>query len=79
MIRPLIAPERFGSGVETREATSIAPSETPGWRKAWEPGRLEPKLNWGTIGNATFLTALKFDRPIRRLAGRTLGALARTE
>ena len=42
VIRPLIAPERFGAGIEPREARSSAPSEVPGWQKPRPPGPIGP-------------------------------------
>ncbi len=79
VIRPLIAPERFGAGIETREARSSGVPEAPGWLKPSTPIVPEPKLNWSRFGTSMLLTGLKLDRPIRRLVGRSIGDFAQAE
>jgi Putative glucoamylase/Protein of unknown function (DUF3131) len=78
VIRPLISPERFGAGIETRAATSSAPLEAPGWLKPSGPNSLDTKLNWSSFGNPT-LAGWRLDRPIHRLVGRTLVAFKGSE
>jgi hypothetical protein len=74
VIRPLIAPERFGAGIETREVRSSGLPEAPGWLKPSTPNPSEPKLNWSPFGVSTLLTGLKLDQPIRRSLGAFAGA-----
>jgi hypothetical protein len=79
VIRPLIAPERFGAGIESRAASSSGLPEAPGWLKASVPNVFEPMLNWSSLGASTLLTGLKIDRPIHRMVGRTLVGLAQEQ
>lgn len=77
VIRPLIAPERFGSGVETREVRSSVAPEVPGWSKPLSADGL--KLNWGALDPSKLMTAARLDRPLLRFAARSLGYLARVD
>jgi hypothetical protein len=80
VIRPLIAPERFGAGIETREARSSALPEAPGWRMPLSsPIPVGPRLNWSPSLDAVRWAGLNLDRPLRRLVGRSLGAFARAD
>ena len=76
VIRPLIAPERFGAGIETREARSSGPNEVPGWQKPPSPGPIGPKLNWKALDVSHVLTSLEGRTPLRKAARRSLGDLA---
>jgi hypothetical protein len=77
VIRPLIAPERFGSGIETREARSSGPLEAPGWLRPSSPNGTGAKLNWTKFGGpSSLLASLQTSRPIRRIVMRSIGGLA---
>ena len=76
VIRPLIAPERFGAGIETREARSSGASEAPGWQKPQSPSPNGPKLNWRSFDASHALTSLMNRKPVRRIIGGSLGDFA---
>ena len=78
VIRPLIAPEQFGAGIEAREASSSAAPVDPAWKKAHTLGGLGATRPRGPLGAATLLTALVLDRPFGRPFARSLAALARS-
>ena len=76
VIRPLIAPEQFGAGIDTREARSSGASEVPGWQKPQSPGPVGPRLNWKSFDASIVLSSLKSKAPLRPNTGRSLGVFA---
>jgi hypothetical protein len=79
VIRPLIAPERFGAGIETKEARSSGTSEAPGWQKPQSPGPNGPKLNWKPFDASHALTSLIDHKPVQRIMGSSLGEFASSD
>ncbi len=75
VIRPLIAPEKFGSGIEIREARTLTP-DSPGWRRprSDHPIGLNPIRN--LFGRSPILTTLGNFPPVRRLIGKSIGDYA---
>jgi hypothetical protein len=67
VIRPLIAPEQFGSGIETKENRTSASGEIPTWRRSSITSTIEAKF----CG-----TTRKLKNPFRRLDVRSLGEFA---
>jgi hypothetical protein len=80
VIRPLIAPERFGSGIESREARSSALPEVPGWqRNPSKPRSVAPRSSWQSLRSAPMLASIREFPTARRLLGRSLGEFARAD
>ena len=81
VIRPLIAPERFGAGIETREARSSGASEAQGWQKPQSPSSNGTKLNWKSFDASHALTSLMNRKPVRRkeFGGLFVGKAVRDE
>ena len=79
VIRPLIAPERFGAGIDTREARSSLTPEVPNREKPKSTNALWPKMNGKSLDTPRLLTNLKTFAPLRRAAGRSLGDFARAD
>jgi hypothetical protein len=71
VIRPLIAPERFGSGIELKENKTSASQEIPDWRPASKPATSPAKF-CGTI----LPTGRKAKNVFRPFTGRSLGVFA---
>jgi Putative glucoamylase/Protein of unknown function (DUF3131) len=76
VIKPLIAPERFGSGIETRETRTSSAREVPGWKGPRSAREVEPKFRWESVGASPIFTSLKEFVPLRRIVNRSLGDFA---
>ena len=75
IIRPLIAPERFGSGIETREARASNP-EAPGWQRPRSDRPIGSTPIRTLLDGSPILTSLAKSVPVRRLFSRSLGDFA---
>ena len=73
VIRPLIAPERFGAGVEPRQAKSANASDLPGWQRFYPSRSFEPKLNRTIPARSSLLTSSGWDRSIVPFLERRFG------
>jgi len=69
VIRPLIAPEQFGSGIESRQArASSAPLEAPVRQVSRSPVTFDGKKFWNDLSTPLLLDSLKSYPTVRRFA-----------
>ena len=69
LIKPLIEPEQFGSGIEGREALSLSrPRESMSQLTSRLAGFVGPKPSWNLLGASTLLDSLDDYPSVRRIA-----------
>lgn len=77
VIRPLIAPEQFGCGIESREARSSSPSVTITASASSRSGSsIDPTPRWSVLGTMPLLTSFRDSPPFRRVIKRSIADFA---
>jgi hypothetical protein len=76
VIRPLIAPERFGSGFEAKESRTSSSREVPTWPRATNPTTVAAKFCGTLLGAMSPGSNRKQKGPVRRTVGRSIGEFA---
>jgi hypothetical protein len=76
VIRPLIAPEQFGSGIEGKDNRTSATREAPGEIKVRSSLARESKPCGTLLGLSPFLTNVRSKNAFRRNVGRSIGEFA---